>query len=456
MMRSDPKVELMRRKALRGLLCGAACAIGGIGATAQTTRPNEPSPAAADWPIFRGDAQLRGVARSPLADELRPVWQTQLGDGALTSAVIAGGRVYVGSSDGTLYAVALRDGSIAWKFSAGEPAGFLAAPTVARAVPVPSTRSANGDGRAAVEEQQTGRRPVPQGEQTGRRPVPQEQQTGRGAVRDADSSGVLVLAGNEDGTLFALDAADGALRWKYETMGEIASAANVSGGDIVFGSYDGHVYCLGFDGRLKWKHETPDKVHGTPGISEGHVIFAGCDGMLHVVRLEDGGGVRKVELGSVSGACAAIAGARVYVGTHGGRLLGIDWRAGRVEWSFQDEREMPLIASAAVSDDLVVIGGRSKRIWAFSPSDGKQMWSFAARGRVESSAAIVSSAGAPASRRVFVGAEDGNLYALSAADGKVVWRFEAGSAITASPAVGERCLVIGTQDGLLYCFSGRE
>jgi outer membrane protein assembly factor BamB len=58
-------------------------------------------------------------------------------------------------------------------------------------------------------------------------------------------------------------------------------------------------------------------------------------------------------------------------------------------------------------------------------------------------------------QRVFVGSDDGNLYALDLATGGERWRFEAGGAICASPAVGEGCLVIGTEQGVVYCFAER-
>ena len=43
-------------------------------------------------------------------------------------------------------------------------------------------------------------------------------------------------------------------------------------------------------------------------------------------------------------------------------------------------------------------------------------------------------------------------------DGKKVWQFRAGRSITASPAVGEKCLVIGTDgpDGTVYCFGAKS
>jgi len=40
--------------------------------------------------------------------------------------------------------------------------------------------------------------------------------------------------------------------------------------------------------------------------------------------------------------------------------------------------------------------------------------------------------------------------------GRELVRFELGAPITASPAVGQGCLVIGNQDGVLYCFESNE
>jgi len=55
-------------------------------------------------------------------------------------------------------------------------------------------------------------------------------------------------------------------------------------------------------------------------------------------------------------------------------------------------------------------------------------------------------------KRVFIGTNEGTLYALSLDDGKVLWSFAAGASFSASPAVAQGRLVIGSADGALYCF----
>jgi outer membrane protein assembly factor BamB len=53
---------------------------------------------------------------------------------------------------------------------------------------------------------------------------------------------------------------------------------------------------------------------------------------------------------------------------------------------------------------------------------------------------------------VYVGSSDGRLYVLDLATGEKRWEFDTGSALTASPAIAGGRVVIGSQDGVLYCF----
>jgi len=56
---------------------------------------------------------------------------------------------------------------------------------------------------------------------------------------------------------------------------------------------------------------------------------------------------------------------------------------------------------------------------------------------------------------------DGNCYVLDLATGRELKRFDLGGGeavnkgITASPAVGEGFLVIGTNDGTVHCLGGK-
>src|SRR5262249_24254992 len=62
-----------------------------------------------------------------------------------------------------------------------------------------------------------------------------------------------VYAGDEDGMFHCVDAKTGATRWNFETGGEITSGANFAGEHILFGGWDSTLYCLTKQGKLAWK-----------------------------------------------------------------------------------------------------------------------------------------------------------------------------------------------------------
>lgn len=375
------------------LIAGFAVFTGLGSALAQLPTQPATHPASAlapgpEWPMFRGNPQLTGVAGSSLPEKLDVRWRHDLGEGTSSTAAIVAGVVYVGADNGQLVALDLQSGKPKWKFQTTD--AIQSSPTLV---------------------------------------------------------GGLVIFGDEAGVVHACGAQSGVERWSFKTDGRVISSANPHEDRLVFGSYDGGLYCLRIaDGDLIWKYDVGERVHGTPAIADDFVLVAACDGNLHVVRLNDGMPVRKVALGSVSGAAAAVRGTRVFLGTYGEQILAIDWQAGQVLWRFEDpKRQFPFLSSAAVTEELVMVGGQDKRLRGLEADTGKERWQLAVKGKIDSSPVVVGP-------RVFVGSADGNLHAVDLISGKELWRFEAGGAISASPAVGEGCLVIGTEEGVLYCF----
>ena len=132
----------------------------------------------------------------------------------------------------------------------------------------------------------------------------------------------VVYVGSTDGFLYALDAASGKLKWKYETDGEIMGAANQAirpeslDSVIVVGSYDNFVHCVDAKkGKVVWKFETQNYVNGVPTIYDGkYVVFGGCDSVLYVVNLENGKLIRSVEVEAPIAASVSVGDGVEYVG----------------------------------------------------------------------------------------------------------------------------------------------
>jgi outer membrane protein assembly factor BamB len=129
------------------------------------------------------------------------------------------------------------------------------------------------------------------------------------------------------------------------------------------------------DGKLVWKFRVPGgPVMASPAVVADRTFVGGCDSSLHVLDVANGKEVAAVQLGGQTGASAAIAGDRLFVGTMSNQVLGIDWKKQAVAWTFEAERRrQPFFGSAAVSDNLVIIGGRDKRVWALDRRTGKDV-----------------------------------------------------------------------------------
>ena len=206
---------------------------------------------AADWPMFRGGPDLIGVSPETLPDKPGLLWTFKTGGAVKSSAAVAGGKVYFGSSDNCIYALNLADGVKAWSFK---------------------------------------------------------------TEGEVESSPLVlegkVFAGSSDNFLYALDAATGKQVWKYETGDKILGAPNwfkAAGKTwVLAGSYDYKLHCVdAATGKSNWVYETGNYINGSPAVAGGRSVFGGCDGMLHVVRLADGTEEKQVEAFVIRGSLMA-------------------------------------------------------------------------------------------------------------------------------------------------------
>ena len=217
----------------------AACLFSQVD-TVHAQAPPPPS-----WPVFRGDAEMTGVARETLVAPLEKAWEFEAEerDGIIATPVVADGRVFIGSLDGTFYALDLKSGEKIWEYK------------VELAV----------EGSAAVH-------------------------------------GNTVAFGSGDCYVYALTADKGEFKWKKETGAEVLAGLNIyaspdSGRTMVLaGSQDNTLYSYDVtDGKLVWEYTTDGPVNGAPSISGGRIFFGGCDTFIHTISAENGKPIGEAE-----------------------------------------------------------------------------------------------------------------------------------------------------------------
>ncbi len=346
--------------------------------------------------MFHGGQGLLGRAQGTLADSLTLLWKYKTQAEVKSSAAIEGGRVFIGSSDHRVYALDLRTGETLWSYEADD--AVESSPCVL-------------NGR--------------------------------------------VFVGSSDNFLYSLDAGTGELLWEYETDGQILGSPNWTRSPdgqktwIVVGSYDNRLHCVDAEsGKVVWTYETDNYVNGSPAVDQDKCVFGGCDAMIHVVSLLDGTRVAQIDGGSYIAASAAFVDGQVFVGNHENVFLRADVADSKIVWRYE-QSDAAFFSSPAVTEQLVVFGGRDEYVHCVRRDNGRRVWAFKTLGEVNSSPVICGD-------KVVVGSDDGRLYLLTLADGRQLWSYELGQPVTSSPAVAGGLAVVGCDDGYVYAFGPKQ
>jgi outer membrane protein assembly factor BamB len=286
---------------------------------------------AADWPLFRGEAQMQGQGVAKLPDQLAEIWTFKTKDSIESAPIVVGDTVYVASMDKHLYAVDFKTGQEKWKLKLGS---FKASP--------------------------------------------------------AFKNGRLVI-GDLEGKVYCVDTT-GKLLWTFETQGEIHGSANFYENDIIIGSHDSTLYRIDASGKKVWEFKIDGPVNGAAAIVGDKTFVAGCDSLLHVVDLNSGKPLGNVDLGGQAAATGAVFEDYVYVGTMTNQVLAVNWKTRKKGWEFEAKRrQQPFYASCAVTPELVIAGSRDKKVYALDRATGKEVWSFVTEGNVDASPVVVGS-----------------------------------------------------------------
>lgn len=273
-----------------------------------------------------------------------------------SSPAVAAGKVFFGSGDGNVYAVAADSGLLLWKFA---------------------TRDVVHSSPAVV--------------------------------------GSTLYIGSWDSNLYALDVETGQLKWAFKTGEDptnhnqvgFQSSPAVVDGTIYVGCRDAHVYAVeAATGRKRWDYPTSRSwVIGTPAVHDGRV-YVGTSDTARFMALDARSGrlLWNFDAKAYIFSSPAYAGGYLYFGSHNGKLYALDARTGTQVWEFQ--------APASRDNALKLLNPDGSFDQAgFAPVFGDfqdmyiDFYRYASIGAIMSSPAVDQGV-------VYVGSMDGNLYAL--------------------------------------------
>ncbi|WUH95911.1 PQQ-binding-like beta-propeller repeat protein [Streptomyces sp. NBC_00433] len=283
--------------------------------------------------------------------------------------------------------------------------------------------------------------------------------SGRREFKTRDVAWTMAVAGGRihasDGpSLFALDATDGADRWRTQIDGWVY-AVRTDAGTVVTGTRGGGVQSWDAGrGVLRWERSGAQTEFESPDSGPtvvGRAVYYQGGGQLHSVDALTGAEMWSYPVGEPGAAGSVptrpvVADGVVHL-TAGTRVLALDARSGAERWHFDAPAVMfappAHVPGPGTSGGGIYVADHLGTVYALDPAGGRERWRIATEPR-QSVEPVVVAAGA-----VHLGAGSA-LYTLDAVSGTPRWRFAAQGEIVGSPAVADGRVHFGSKDHCLY------
>ncbi len=189
----------------------------------------------------------------------------------------------------------------------------------------------------------------------------------------------LVVFGNQNGTIEALDLQNGKRKWKIETRAPIFSSPAAKDEKIIVANADGIIYCLSAKGKILWKFKCDKAVLGSPVIENNVVYIGGSDGRFSAYDLNSG---RPIWSNStIAGPIVSkpvLTTDKIVFGAWDTNLYCLDKGNGKIVWKWNNGSPVINFSPAAcipvIKDDVVYIVAPDRYLSAINLNSGKTLW----------------------------------------------------------------------------------
>jgi outer membrane protein assembly factor BamB len=178
------------------------------------------------------------------------------------------------------------------------------------------------------------------------------------------SSEGLVYAGSGDSYVYAINAENGQLIWKQKTGDIVHASPVVFNQKVMVGSFDGYFYAFNYKtGEVQWKFKTVGDAYFPRGeiqreavVYENSVVFGSRDYNIYALNCNTGTSLWNMkEPGSWIIATPLVCKGNLYFGTSDShRFYCMDASTGNVKWSLK--LNMRVYGTAAFFEDKVYFG----------------------------------------------------------------------------------------------------
>jgi outer membrane protein assembly factor BamB len=322
----------------------------------QTVRIYQPD---LQWPVYGATkARTQAPADIRLRPPFRLIWSRGLGHLIEFPAVVWNGFAYIGSQRGTVQAVSMRSGKIAWRHDTPGSPRMASSPAVDGDEVVYHTMG----GQVYVLDRSNGRL-----------------KWSWGAGSAIESSPVVLHGidyfGTAGGSMYALDLRRRRVRWSRTLGYKITSSAAIEHGRLFIGDYAGRLWALSpATGATRWVGTVNGKIYGTPAVAHGRVFVPSSTGNSLTAFSTSGHYLWRVTAGYYVYSSPAVAHGIVCFGSYDGWFYGVSAVTGSVRWRIPTGG--PISGAAVIVDGVAYVGSFSHRILGVNVRTGSRVLVF--------------------------------------------------------------------------------
>jgi outer membrane protein assembly factor BamB len=252
----------------------------------------------------------------------------------------------------------------------------------------------------------------------------------------------------DDAVLSAIDKHTGRVLWSRH-LGRLSASSPAVTANTVYVTIlnsghhhlPGRIYALdSANGAIRWWRALPSPSESSPLIDHGRVFFGSQSGLVYAVNDRTGRVIWTYHAAGAVKASPSLSGRTLYFGDYSGRLQAISERTGHRLWVSSSEGALlgsgTFYSTAAVVYGRVFLGNTDGRVYAYDATTGRLDWAVQTGAYVYASPAVVNAPGLGPT--IYVGSYDGSFYALNARSGHVSWRFDAHGRISGSATIVRR------------------
>ena len=280
-----------------------------------------------------------------------------------------------------------------------------------------------------------------------------------------------VFFGSSDGNFYAVDLHSADEKWKFKADGAITSSAAVLGNKIFFSSRNGYLYALDLNsGNEIWKfnfgNDIPyawgfDYYISSPAVDNNNIYIGSGNGKFYSIDTNNGEVNWEFNCGSRVRSTAAISDKFILFGDMDGKFYALHKNNGALAWKFEVEGikydnskfgfdRKSIMSSAAVSGNNVVFGSRDGNLYDLDIQTGKQIW------KVSHGTSWIITSPAIYNGVVFEGSSDARFeQAVDLKTGKEIWKTNSIQAVWSSPAVTKNTVCFGDFSGTLFALDSK-